>query len=168
VNHRERVERAWEAVRGRLDAEAVLLGGWVDAPRWPTLPEGAGCVDLVFALPAWRVAGLRSWRDQAEAWQGGELVVAAEASVWARQLLRSHGGVAARVVHGDRHDPHGLLGELGVLAATGSDPVVAGWFAAARGVLPTAVAPSAGGAVLAGPERFGRLEAWLTGARGRC
>ena len=46
--------------------------------------------------------------------------------------------------------------------------MVAGWFAAARGVLPTAVVPPAGGAVLAGPERFGRLEAWLTGARGRC
>lgn len=55
----------------------------------PALPAGVQRLELVVALPAERVAGLRSWRDDVELWSddGSRQLVVWEARRWARWWL---------------------------------------------------------------------------------
>lgn len=74
-----------------FDAPLHVALAFEDPPVDPPLPPNVARLELVVALPAWRLAGLRPWRDDVEVWSAcaSRQVVVWEALRWAQWWRRS-------------------------------------------------------------------------------
>ena len=116
----------------------AVIQAWIE----PATGVSPRVVRAVYALPHHRVAGLRTWRDEGEGEAtdvlGGGVLVALEASKWARLVLKGHGPtLASSQLPGVLAGP--LVTELAELAAAvaagsaaGSFDALDRWLAACR------------------------------------
>lgn len=87
------VQEAFDA----FDAPLHVALGFVDPPVDPPMAQGIARLELVVALPAMRLAGLRPWRDDVEVWSpcGDRQLVVWEALRWAQWWRRGEPRVIA-------------------------------------------------------------------------